>query len=133
MHTETGNRLYAKTHSMQTGQSTVKRLQKTLQFYEGQLQAIQQEIKATVEKDALLKDKINKITSIKGVGLLTAVTIIAETTVSPFSPAKSKSPATPTMMWWRTNRAKKTGKPKSLNRATATSGAFFICRLCMRL
>jgi transposase len=79
MRTETNNRLHAEAYSMLTGQSTVKRLQKTLQLYENQLKAIEQEIKATVAADALLKDKITKITTIKGVGLLTAATIMAET------------------------------------------------------
>jgi transposase len=79
MRTETNNRLHAEAYSMLTGQSTVKRLQKTLQLCEAQLKAIEQEIKATVAADALLKDKITKITTIKGVGLLTAATIMAET------------------------------------------------------
>jgi transposase len=79
MRTEISNRLHAETYSMLTGKSTVKRMQKLLQLCETQLQAIGQEIKVTIEADSLLKDKISKITSIKGVGLLTAVTIIAET------------------------------------------------------
>ena len=79
MRTEVSNRLHAERHSLLAGKSTVKRLQKTLQLYEAQLKAIEQEIKATVAADALLKDKISKITTIKGVGLLTAATIIAET------------------------------------------------------
>jgi transposase len=79
MRTEISNRLHAEAHSMVAGRSTVKRLKKTLQLYKEQLQAIRQEIKATVAADALLKDKISKVTSIKGVGLLAAATIIAET------------------------------------------------------
>jgi transposase len=79
MRTEIRNRLHAEAHSMLAGRSTVKRLKKALQLYEDQLKAILKEIKATVNEDALLKEKINKITSIKGVGLLTAATIIAET------------------------------------------------------
>lgn len=76
---EMANRLHAETYSMHTGRSTVKRLQKTLQLYDKQLQAIRQEIKDVVAADALLEEKISKITTIKGVGLLTAATIIAET------------------------------------------------------
>ena len=79
MRTEVSNRLHAERHSLLAGKSTVKRLQKTQQLYEAQLKAIEQEIKATVAADALLQDKISKITTIKGVGLLTAATIIAET------------------------------------------------------
>jgi transposase len=75
MRTEIRNRLHAEAHSMLAGKSTVKRLKKTQQLYEEQLQAIRQEIKATVHEGALLKEKISKVT----VGLLTAATIIAET------------------------------------------------------
>jgi transposase len=79
MRCETNNRLHTEAYSMHVGKSTVRRLQKSLQLYDQQLQAIQEEIKATLAADALLQEKVNKITTIKGVGLLTAVTIIAET------------------------------------------------------
>jgi transposase len=76
---ETNNRLHAEAYSMHIAKSTVKRLEKTLQLYDKQLKAIKEEIKATVEQDTLLQQKISKVTTIKGVGLLTAATIIAET------------------------------------------------------
>ncbi|MDX5423442.1 MAG: IS110 family transposase [Hymenobacteraceae bacterium] len=79
MRTEATNRLHAESHSMLASKSTVKRLRKTLQLYEAQLQAIQQEIRAVIDSDALLKAKVEKVTTIKGVGLLTAATVIAET------------------------------------------------------
>jgi transposase len=79
MRTEVSNRLHAESYSMVSGKSTRRRLQKTLRFYDSQLEAIQKDIKATIEADALLKAKTEKVTSIKGVGLLTAATIIAET------------------------------------------------------
>lgn len=79
MRSETANRLHAEARGMHTGRSTVKRLEKTLQLYDAQLKAIRQEIKAIVEKDALLQERISKVTTIKGVGLLTAATVVAET------------------------------------------------------
>ncbi len=79
MHTEVSNRLHAETHSMLASKTTQRRLQKTLKLYDMQLQAIEEEIKATVEEDPLLSDKVEKVTTIKGVGLLTAATVIAET------------------------------------------------------
>jgi hypothetical protein len=57
----------------------VQRLGKTLQLYDKQLKAIRQEIKSTVDADAVLQNKISKITTLKGVGLLTAAIIIAKT------------------------------------------------------
>ncbi len=79
VHCETANRLHAEFYSMHTSKSTVKRLKKTLQLYDAQLQSIRQEIKEVIAADALLQEKINKVTTIKGVGVLTAATIVAET------------------------------------------------------
>jgi transposase len=79
MRCETNNRLHAEAYSMHTAKSTVKRLEKTIALYDKQLKAIRQEIKAVVDADVLLQEKINKVTTLKGVGLLTAATIIAET------------------------------------------------------
>ncbi|MFD2515998.1 transposase, partial [Pontibacter locisalis] len=79
MRCETANRLHAEAYSMHTGKSTVKRLRKTLQLYDAQLQSIRQEIKEVIAADALLQEKINKVTTIKGVGVLTAATVVAET------------------------------------------------------
>lgn len=56
----------------------MKRLRKALRLYEAQLQVIRQEIKDAIGHYPLLKAKAEKITSLKGVGLLTAATIIAE-------------------------------------------------------
>jgi transposase len=79
MRCETNNHLHAEAYSMHTAKSTVKRLEKTIALYDKQLKAIRQEIKAVVDADVLLQEKINKINTIKGVGLLTSATIIAET------------------------------------------------------
>jgi transposase len=79
MRTQTINHLHAEAYSMLAGQSRGQRLQNTLQLFEAQLKAIKQEIKTTIQADSLLQDKISNITTIKGVGLLTAATIIAET------------------------------------------------------
>jgi transposase len=74
MYTEVNNRLHAESYAMLQGKSTERRLQKTLRLYEAQLRDIEQEIKATIQADPLLEEKISKITTIKGVGLLTAAT-----------------------------------------------------------
>jgi transposase len=79
MRTEVISRPRAESHSMLQGKSTGRRLRKTRQLYEAQLQAIQKEIAKTIQADPLLSDKVKKVTTIKGVGLLTAATIVAET------------------------------------------------------
>lgn len=76
---QTANHLHAEVYSMHTSKSTIKRLKKTLQLYDAQLKGIQEEIKEVIAADALLQGKINNITTIKGVGILTAATIVAET------------------------------------------------------
>jgi transposase len=79
MRTQTINHLHAEAYSMFSASTTVKRLQTMLELFQAQLKAIEQEIKTTIQADSLLQDKISKLTTIKGVGLLTAATIIAET------------------------------------------------------
>lgn len=73
------NLLHVEEYAMIAGKSTVKRLEKTLQLFQQQLLAIEKELQAVVAADQLLAAKVANITSIKGVGFLTAVTIIAET------------------------------------------------------
>lgn len=64
---------------MYSSKNTIKRLKKTLCLYDAHLESIRQEIKEVIAADALLQEKISKITTIKGVGVLTAATIVAET------------------------------------------------------
>ncbi|PRY04289.1 transposase IS116/IS110/IS902 family protein [Pontibacter ummariensis] len=132
VHCETANRLHAETFSMHTGKSTVKRLQKTLQLYDKQLQAVRQEIKATVEKDALLREKISKVTTIKGVGLLTAATIIAETNGFALFTSQKQLVSYVGYEVVENQSATESAKPGSPSRATATSGRYCTCRHCMR-
>lgn len=73
------NLLHVEEYTMMTGKSTVERLAKTLKLFEKQLKEIEMEMKALVASDELLQAKADNITSIKGLGFLTAVTIIAET------------------------------------------------------
>jgi transposase len=74
MRTEVSNRLHAESYSMVSGKSTMRRLQKTLRFYDSQLEAIQKDIKATIEADVLLKAKIEKVTIIAETNGFTLVT-----------------------------------------------------------
>jgi transposase len=73
------NLLHVEEYALIAGKSTVKRLEKTLALFDKQLWAIEKELQAVVSADQQLQAKVANITSIKGVGLLTAVTIIAET------------------------------------------------------
>lgn len=73
------NLLHAEEHTMVKGKSTAGRLRKTLALFDRQLEEIERELAAAVAADELLRERMEKITSIKGVGFITAVTIVAET------------------------------------------------------
>jgi transposase len=77
--TSFSNMLHAEGHTMMEGKSTVKRLKKAKDFFDKQMQDIEQELANLVDQDPVLKERLEHVTSIKGVGFITAVTIIAET------------------------------------------------------
>lgn len=77
--TSFNNTLHAERHTMAEGKSTVRRLEKAKAFFDKQLAQIEQELIALVDQDPVLKGRLEKVSSIKGVGFVTAVTIIAET------------------------------------------------------
>jgi transposase len=73
------NRLHAAIHSHDKNIRVIERLQSTIKFYSAQLSEIEKDIKTTVNADKELSGKIKKITTIKGVGVMTVVKVIAET------------------------------------------------------
>ena len=72
------NRLHAKTHAHEPEKTSVKRGKEALKFLKKQIKEIEAEIKAAVEKDPVLKKKIANVCSIKGIGLVTAATVVSE-------------------------------------------------------
>ena len=77
--TQAKNRVHAKEHSHKPTAETLKRIKEQLILYNKQLKEIQSQIEKLVEQDIELYNKISKIQKIEGVGLMTIVTIIAET------------------------------------------------------
>lgn len=73
------NQMHAQEHSAWTNAPTVKRMKQRLHLLEKQIATIEAEIKQIVESDADLHVRIKNICSIKGVGLITAITVISET------------------------------------------------------
>lgn len=73
------NRLHAKKLAYDTSKSILKHLQSQIRFTKSIAKQIRTDIEALVKKDSELKEKIDNITTLKGVGLMTAVSIIAET------------------------------------------------------
>jgi transposase len=73
-----GNQLHAVEIAQDTCAQTVKRMKKRIDFIEKQILEIEKQIKEDVAKDAANAAKLEKVCTIKGVSILTAVTIVAE-------------------------------------------------------
>lgn len=73
------NRKHAMQVSNCTLESTLKRNNLLIKTIQSQIKEIEQEIKLILKQDPTLHAKIKKICTIKGVALITAVSIIAET------------------------------------------------------
>ncbi len=73
------NRLHSAKRSHGKDQRTINRYMDQISFYKDLLSEIEKDIKAVLKKDEKLHTRLNNITSIKGIGLITAVKIIAET------------------------------------------------------
>ena len=73
------NRLHAKEHSHSPLKETEKRLKEQLKLYNQQLKQIKNQIQELIRQDDDLNSRIKKIQTIKGVGLMTVVSLIAET------------------------------------------------------
>ncbi|WP_345372612.1 IS110 family transposase, partial [Algivirga pacifica] len=66
-------------HNIYVLKEVSKGLEETLAVIEKQLEKIEGKIKSLIEKDEALHKKVACITSIKGVGLITAAVVVAET------------------------------------------------------
>ena len=77
--TVANNRLYAKNYSKSPEDKSLERAKKLLDFLDNQVAEIEKEIEDAVKADFVLKEKIDKICGIKGIRIITAATIVAET------------------------------------------------------
>jgi transposase len=76
--TVVGNQLHALEIAQDTCPETLKRVKKRIDFIERQVLEIEKQMKKEVEQDATNAAKLEKVCTIKGVGILTAVAIVAE-------------------------------------------------------
>jgi transposase len=74
------NRKHAYDYSFITTKETEKRNAEHIRFLQKQINQIEKDIKDLINENPWLKEKVNNICSIKGIGLVTAITVIAETT-----------------------------------------------------
>lgn len=73
------NRLHALKHSYEPNSSTVERLNSLISSLKANIKIVEKEIRATIQTDEILVEKIKNICSVKGLGLISVATIIAET------------------------------------------------------
>jgi transposase len=73
------NQLHAEGSEAEPGKKTIERLKKQIAFFNKQIQEIGQDIKVLVKTDEGVSQAIKRITSIPGIGSLTAATVLAET------------------------------------------------------
>lgn len=72
------NRLHALCCSYAPDRSEKARLRALLDFVEKQMKVVEKEIRALVKQDGKLRERLDKVMTIKGVGFITAVTVVAE-------------------------------------------------------
>jgi transposase len=77
--TASKNQLHAQEYSAYKNDATIKRAKARITFLKAQIKEIEKEIQQVVNNHPELKNKISKICKIPGVGLITAVIVIAET------------------------------------------------------
>lgn len=75
----TSNQLHAHKHEHQPEKKTLQRAQSHLKFLQKQIKDIDLQVEQTLSQDPELKAKVDRVCTIKGIGTLTAVTIISET------------------------------------------------------
>lgn len=73
------NQLHAEQTEAFPGEETVRRMHNRINMVNTQLKEILTEIISAIKRDAELKQTIDRMTTIPGIGLLTAVTILGET------------------------------------------------------
>lgn len=72
-------RLHAYKHSYKPEKRTMSRLKQQLALLEKQILMVEKEIRLYISKDESLQKRINNIEKVKGLGLITIITVIAET------------------------------------------------------
>jgi transposase len=73
------NQRHAYENEGQVIESSVRRSSECIHFLNTQIKEIEQDMEKVVEEDKLLKERLSYVLSIKGIGLITAITIVSET------------------------------------------------------
>ncbi len=73
------NQKHAILHSQISDKFIIKQLDKLIKLYDQQVEQIAQEMQNLLSRDLILKNKIDQLCKIKGLGLLSVATLVAET------------------------------------------------------
>ena len=73
------NKIHAQQSAYQIAKSTLRRSKQRLKLLQKQIMSIDSELKTLVESSEMLSSKVQRITKVKGLSLLTVATVIAET------------------------------------------------------
>ncbi len=73
------NQLHALEHAMYKSKKMIKQQQDTIKLFDKQLKELEKLMKNLIDSDLVIKQKVANICEIKGIGILTASTILAET------------------------------------------------------
>ena len=73
------NQYHAQQNSYQPDGNSLKRYQRRIAFIDKQIAAIEQQLHGIVATDGVINTLVNRVDTIKGIGFISAVTIIAET------------------------------------------------------
>lgn len=77
--TAISNRLHALNHSFRPDKSVIKRIKQRLALISKQLAEVERQIQSEINKDEVLQGHVENICKIKGLGMITVATILAET------------------------------------------------------
>lgn len=72
------NQLHAMEHAHQTYERVIELKEEMISFYQEQLKSIEKELKVLIKANQQLSNKIKNIETIKGVGFITIVKVLAE-------------------------------------------------------
>ncbi len=79
MQTSLRNQLHAEQSGMHTSKQVVKQLKAGIKLFAGQLEELEKEIDKKIASEPEVESKVAKITKLKGVGIMTVATVLAET------------------------------------------------------
>jgi transposase len=79
MRTVAKNQLHAEESEAEPGKSSISRLKKQIALFDKQEQEIKKELASIIKTDDKVKQSVSVMSSIPGVGTLTAATVLAET------------------------------------------------------